>query len=102
MWPVTEITNIEENDAFIANNPAGVIFFGSSSCPHCTRMVPMYKELYKKYPSVAFAHVEVNKVEVDNIKGVPVFVGYKNHVPVDSVVGESPESLIEMIEQKLL
>ena len=99
---ILEITNSDESDSFIANNNLAVIFFGSVRCPHCRTMVPVYQELANKYKSVAFAHVEVSLVEVNDLDGVPTFAGYKNHVPVASVIGSSPDGLISMIEKKLL
>lgn len=99
---VIEITNSNENDSFIANNNKAIIFFGSIRCPHCRNMVPVFDKMAQQYPSIAFAHVEVTEVEVENINGVPVFVAYKNHIPVDSVVGASPQSLTKMIQTKLM
>lgn len=102
MSRVLEITNLQEHDSFIANNDLAVIFFGSDRCQHCRNMVPVVENLADQYPSVAFAHIEVTKVKVENIKGVPAFVGYKMGNPVDIVIGADPEQLIDMIETKLL
>lgn len=101
MSNVIEITNSDESDLFIANNIRGIIFFGSVRCPHCRTMTPIYEELANKYASLAFAHVETSKVEVDNLDGVPVFVAYKDHVPIDTVIGARPEALTALIQQKL-
>jgi thiol-disulfide isomerase/thioredoxin len=65
-------------------------------------MVPVFNDMASKYNNVAFGHVEVTKVDVDNVNGVPVFVGYKNHQPVDVVLGANSRSLTDMIEHKLL
>lgn len=102
MSHITEITNDQEHDAFIANNTHAVIFFGSYKCHHCQSMTPIYQKLSDKYPQIAFAHVEVTKVHVDNLDGVPVFVGYRDHVPVDTVLGVDERALINMIETELL
>lgn len=105
MSHVIQITNSEESDNFIANNLRGVIFFGSVRCPHCRTMAPIYEQLANKYTStnvVAFAHVETSEVEVDNLDGVPVFVAYKDHKPIDTVLGARPEALTTMIQQKLM
>jgi len=98
---VIEITNSDEGDSFINNNNLCVIFYGSERCPHCRTMVPVYDNLAKKYKTIAFGHVETSKVKVNNLNGVPVFVGYKNQEPFDSVIGADPESLNEMIEMML-
>ena len=102
MSRVNEITNSDESDYFIANHPRCVIFFGSVRCPHCRNMTPIYNELANKYTSVSFAHVETSLVEVDNLDGVPVFVGYKDGVPIDVVLGARSDALNNMIQQKLL
>lgn len=102
MSRVVNITNSDESDAFIARYPRGIIFFGSIRCPHCRTMTPVYENLADKYKSVGFGHVETSKVEVDNLDGVPVFVGYKNGNPIETVIGARPEALITMIERKLM
>lgn len=99
---VTEITNFDEHEAFIATNDRGVLFFGSMRCPHCRTMVPVIEDMAEKYPTVKFGHIEVTEVEVENVEGVPVFVGYKYQTPIDKVVGASPKTLTNMIETKLL
>jgi len=99
---VTEITNFNDHESFIHNNDRGVIFFGSEGCHHCHNMGPFVEELSEKYPNVAFSHVEVSSVDVDHVNGVPVFVGYKLHEPIDVVLGANKKSLVSMIETKLL
>lgn len=73
---VIEITNFNEHESFIANNEKVVLFFGSIRCPHCRNMGPVVEKMAEQYPTVAFGHIEVT--EVENVNGVPVFVGYKN------------------------
>ena len=98
-----EITTKEDHDAFIANNNRGVIFFGSSACHYCRDMIPVVQRLMVQYPSVKFAHVEINKTQVKDLgRGVPTFVGYKDHVAIDSVVGANKQALSLMIINKLL
>lgn len=97
MKGVTEINNSDDSDNFINNNSLGIIFFGSENCPHCRNMTSLYEDLVNKYPSVKFSHVETSKVKVDNLDGVPVFVGYKNKEPVDIVIGASPKNLTQMV-----
>lgn len=99
---VIEITNFNEHESFIANNDKEVLFFGSIRCSHCHKMVPIVEKIAEQYPTVAFGHIEVTEVEVENVDGVPVFVGYKNQIPIDIVVGASPNKLTNMIENKLL
>ena len=98
---VVEIKNANETDSFIGNNNKAIIFFGSIRCGHCRNMIPIFEKMAKQYPSIAFGHIEVTEVEVENIKGVPVFVAYKNHQPIDSVLGANLKSLTKMIQTKL-
>ena len=98
---VIEITNSDESDIFIKNNNLCVIFYGSVRCPHCRTMSPIYDNLAEKYKTIAFGHVETSKIKVDNLDGVPVFVGYKYQEPFDQVIGANPDALIEMINTML-
>lgn len=94
-----EINTFDEHEAFIANNPRGIIFFGSQRCPHCVSAKPVVDNLARQYPQVKFAHVEVSRVKTENIKGVPVFVGYRNGQPVDVALGASPDSLSQLVNK---
>ena len=101
MSRVVEINNFNEHEAFINNNSRGVLFFGSMSCPHCHDMVQFVNDLSVKYPNVKFGPIEVSKVDVDNVDGVPVFVGYKSRQPVDVVLGARKNALEDMVKNKL-
>src|SRR5438132_8823209 len=99
MAQIVEITNGVQHQDFIRNNRAGVIFFGKSTCPHCQAMTPYFSELARRYSGrVKFGHVEVSRVEVKDIDGVPVFVVYRNGAPVDRVVGEDKDGLRNLID----
>lgn len=102
MSRVAEITNFSEQESFIANNERAVLFFGSERCGHCRNMVPVIERMTTQYPSVAFGHVEVTRVKVDNVNGVPVFVNYLRKVPVNVIIGASPQELTSAIETNLL
>jgi len=99
---VYEIKDEKGHDAFIANNDSVVIFFGSKNCGHCVRMSPIINQMESKYNNVKFAHVETTALDVENISGVPVFVGYDRQVPIDVIVGADPDKITRMIESKLL
>ncbi len=95
---VVEINNYDQQTNFIKDNSQCIIFFGNARCHHCQTMIPVVNEFSQKYPSVGFAHVETSKVKVDNVDGVPVFVGYKYSNPTKVIEGADPESLEEMIQ----
>lgn len=97
MPSVIEITNGPQHDSFINQNQRAMIFFGSERCGHCREMGPVYEQLARAYPSVAFAHVEVSRVKTENIDGVPVFVGYSNGAYVDMVLGAQRRELLSLI-----
>lgn len=94
---VSEITNLSDHDTIIATNPRVIVFFGSSRCTHCKSIYPLYYQLAQQHPTVKFTHVEVTAVPVDNLSGVPTFVGYKNGNTVDLVVGELPDRLNDLV-----
>jgi len=102
MSHVVELTDFSQQESFIATNPRALIFFGSNSCGHCRNMIPVIERMTSIYPTVAFAHVEVTNVKVNNVGGVPVFVIYLSTVPVDVILGASPEDLSSAIEKNLL
>ena len=102
MSRIIEINNFDEHEAFISNNERGIIFFGSVRCSHCRNITPVVEKLSVQYPSIRFGHVEVTEVDVENIKGVPVFVAYKMQVPIDVAIGPNAKSLATWVETKLL
>lgn len=100
MSRVVELNSIEEELSFIDRHDRCVIFFGSKMCGHCRDITPFFSEMSKKYPSIAFAHVETSKVEVDNLNGVPIFVAYVSRMTKDEyiVLGASEKELTRMIK----
>lgn len=101
---IVEITNYTDHQNFIKDNERAVIFFGSKNCGHCTHIAPIFKTIAIEYPEIKFGHVEVTKVKTKNIDGVgvPQFVGYVRTVPVEVIVGASPDDIVAMLEQKIL
>lgn len=95
---VKEIVTKEDHDNFISNNNSGIMFFGSHKCPHCRDMVPVINNMAKQYPNVKFSHAEVTKLTTEDLhEGLPQFIAYKNHRPVDRVLGADPEGIINMM-----
>ena len=99
MSTVREITHMAEHDALIANNTSAIIFFGSIRCGHCQDITPVFGQLARQYPGVAFGHVETTRVKCENVDGVPVFVGYKNQRPLTPVLGADEPALRRMLQQ---
>ena len=102
MSRVVEINSVNAQNSFISSNSRAVIFFGSERCGHCRSMKLLFNKLSNKYTNISFGHIEVTKVKVANLQGVPVFVAYRDHNPLDSVVGSKEQELIKMIETRLM
>ena len=97
---VTMLSSAEDERTFCNSSNTSnkvMIFFGSDYCPHCHDMKDFYSSLPSKYPSCKFGYVETSQIEVDNLDGVPVFVLYRNCVPVDKVVGASPDKVTNLL-----
>jgi len=77
------------------------MFFGSATCPHCKTMAPIVAKLAKKYPQIKFSHVEVSKVTVEDLDGVPCFIAFRDGTPIGKVEGADPEALENIIINKL-
>lgn len=99
MSTVREITHMSEHDGFIANNPSAMIFFGSIRCGHCQDIKPVFDQLARQYPTVAFGHVETTRVKCENVDGVPVFVGYKNQRALEPILGANEQELTRMAQK---
>lgn len=96
---VQEIINVEDHDAFIQNNDKCIMFFGSNRCKKCDNMTIPFNDIAKNYPRIKFSHVEVTKTTVEDLgDSLPVFVCYKNNIPVGKVVGTDKNGIINMIE----
>src|SRR5437879_3828937 len=96
---VREIITVEDHDSFIKNNSKCIMFFGSNTCKKCDSMNPIFDDIAKNYPWIQFSHVEVNNTIVQNLNDVlPVFVCYKNNIPIGKVVGTDKNGIINMIQ----
>lgn len=97
MSNMREITHAAEHDAFIANNPSVILFFGSTRCGHCQSITPFFRQLAGQYHNVAFGHVETTRVKTEGADSVPVFIGYKNGRPLPPVLGADEQGLQRLI-----
>lgn len=95
---VQEIINVEDHDSFIQNNDKCIMFFGSNKCKKYSGMTSVFDDIAKNYPQIKFSHVEVTKTTVENLgDSLPVFVCYKNNIPIGKVVGSDKNGIINMI-----
>jgi thiol-disulfide isomerase/thioredoxin len=95
---MTEIKTKSGHASFIAKNHKAVIFFGKIGCSHCDDMKPVVRELMQQNPDVAFAHIEVSKVET-SVEGVPVFVAYRDGVAKGMITGSNAAGLRRMVSE---
>ena len=94
---MTEITSVEQYEDFAKRNRKCLIFYGSENCGHCQHIKPTVYQLVKQYPGIKFGHVEVTKMHVDNLEGVPVFVGFRDGTAVDKVEGADVGALMHLL-----
>jgi hypothetical protein len=92
-----EVENVEHHNEIVASAPKCVIFFGSKNCFHCRDMESFLQQHISEYPGIEFAHVEITKVPVKDLKAVPVFFLYHNGELFDYQVGAGKERLDRLI-----
>lgn len=95
--PVTELTSAAQYDKFLTNNDRAIVFYGSKECGYCRSAAPVFEKLSDKHPDLAFAHIEVTKVKVAKMEGMPTFVCYRNQEPIDKVVGFNEKGINRLI-----
>jgi thioredoxin 1 len=87
-----EITDFEFEQEVLASDTPAVVDFYSTTCPPCKVMSGLLSEIGPDYAG----KVNIFKINVNNnpetarmyqIKSVPTLVFFKNHRPVDKVVG---------------
>ena len=98
---ITELNGNEEYDRFLQQHQYSLIFFGSDSCPHCHEIAPFVEELAHNYPQLAVAHIEVTRVEVKGLPGVPVFLLYQGRQVIGTQVGADEEKLWALLQEQL-
>lgn len=96
---VYELTNGDEQDAFVASYRKCIIFFGSVNCGHCQNIKPYFETLVQNYPAITFAHVEVSKHKVEGLSGVPTFCGFANGQAVETIIGARREELANLCKK---
>lgn len=68
---ITEITNNNFNDKINQSDKLVSIFFYSPQCPHCRKVLPIYKKMAQRMDDVIFGEVNVlNERELALKKGI--------------------------------
>jgi thioredoxin 1 len=85
-------------------NHKSVLYFTATWCPPCKAIAPVYEELSKKYPDVAFGKVDVDEnsdAALDfEVKAVPTFVLFDGEDMKDKFSG-ADATLLEKYVQEL-
>jgi thioredoxin 1 len=85
-------------------NHKSVLYFTATWCPPCKAIAPVYEELSKKYPDVAFGKVDVDEnsdAALDfEVKAVPTFVLFDGEDMKDKFSG-ADATLLEKHVQEL-
>lgn len=99
------VINLSDNDAvdkFRGVNQKSVLYFTASWCPPCRAIKPIYEELSKKYPDVAFGKVDVDENQESAIEfqvsSVPTFVFSEAGSAVNKFSGADQAKLEEFIQ----
>ena len=100
------VISLSDSDAvekFRTINSKSVMYFTATWCPPCKMISPVYDELSKKYPDVAFGKVDVD----DNqdaamefqIQAVPTFIFSKGDEAVNKFSGADKGQLEKLVQE---
>jgi thioredoxin len=100
---VITLSDADAVDKFRTINSKSVMYFTATWCPPCKMIAPIYTELAKNYPDVAFGKVDVD----DNqdaamefqIQAVPTFVFSKNKESVNKFSGADKDQLEKFVKE---
>lgn len=101
----TEIESAAQYNQAI-QGPATVVMVYSSICPHCIKMLPVFRSVADSNSGVKFVLVEANKsalagpLSTLNVRGVPAFKLFKKGQLVASSGGEQSASQLAAFAKK--
>lgn len=87
--------NGEKFKEIISTSENAVIQMSASWCMTCAKMLPLFEEVSNNadYKNITFAYIELDDeddiVEKYFIRGVPVFLFFKNGEVIDRIIGDS-------------
>lgn len=84
-------------------NHKSVLYFTATWCPPCKAIAPVYEELSKKYPDVAFGKVDVDEnsdAALDfEVNAVPTFVLFDGEVMKERFSGADATVLEKHVQE---
>jgi thioredoxin 1 len=80
-----------------------LVEFGAQWCGPCRTMEPIFERLSKKYSSISFRKVDVDKqpelASEYGVMSLPTFMFIQDGHPISSIIGAVPESRLEKLLQ---
>eukprot|EP00956_Cyclotella_meneghiniana_P001530 scaffold1717_cov62-Cyclotella_meneghiniana.AAC.11 len=99
---VIQLSDNDAVDKFRTINQRSVMYFTASWCPPCKMISPIYEELSKKYPKVAFGKIDVDENQdaamAFQISAVPTFVFSKGAEATNTFSGADKNLLEQLVK----
>ncbi|KAL3773579.1 hypothetical protein ACHAWO_003066 [Cyclotella atomus] len=100
---VVHLSDSDAVDKFRTINERSVMYFTASWCPPCKMISPVYDELSKKYPKVAFGKIDVdenqNAAMEFQISAVPTFIFSKGSEATNKFSGADKTQLEKLVQE---
>eukprot|EP00804_Cyclotella_cryptica_P002231 CCRYP_020438-RA/>CCRYP_020438-RA protein AED:0.39 eAED:0.39 QI:0/-1/0/1/-1/1/1/0/105 len=99
---VFKLSDSDAVDKFRTINERSVLYFTAAWCPPCKMISPIYEDLSKKYPKVAFGKIDVDDNQDSamefQISAVPTFVFSKGATAVNKFSGADKNQLENFVK----
>lgn len=102
LMSVVHLSDRDAVDKFRTINERSVMYFTASWCPPCKMISPIYDELSKKYPKVAFGKIDVDENQDSamefQISAVPTFIFSKGATALNKFSGADKNQLEKLVQ----